>query len=446
MRFNQAALSSLAAFSLAPQAFAFPSADNFAQLARRGVAGSADASPEDLHRDLVRLREKRLLFDPLTDPIDVAGAHAFQAPDLDGGDQRGPCPGLNALANHGYISRDGVVSMVEVIAAVNTVYGMGIDLITVLAVMGTAFTGNPLSLNPGFSLGGPSSKSNNILGNLGGLLGTPRGLAGSHNLIEADSSGTRDDLYVTGNAHTMNMTLFEMALDSAEDGVLTMDLFAKRAADRFDESISINPYFYYGPYTGLVARNAGYLFNARLLSNHSVEYPLGGHMTTEVLKSFFAVYEEDGEMVYKEGHEQIPANWYRISADYGLLSLNLDLVDWVAKYPKLGSIGGNTGTVNSFAGVDLEDLTGGVLNVATLLQDNNLICFALEVVKTFAPNSLSTLFKALETPLSLINDAIADPILDLACPVFDDLKMDGTDLWDGLLGRYPGAEKSGAAL
>lgn len=41
----------------------------------------------------------------------VTGDHAFQAPDFDNEDRRGPCPGLNALANHGYIPRTGIVSV-----------------------------------------------------------------------------------------------------------------------------------------------------------------------------------------------------------------------------------------------------------------------------------------------------------------------------------------------
>jgi len=124
---------------------------------------------------------------------------------------------------------------------------MGIDLITVLAVLGTVFVGNPLSLNPGFSIGGETTKSNNILGNVLGLLGKPRGLEGSHNIIESDSSATRNDLYLTGNAHTMNMTLFQAMLDSVEGDYLTMDDLGQRAADRFHESIATNPTFYYGP-------------------------------------------------------------------------------------------------------------------------------------------------------------------------------------------------------
>lgn len=155
---------------------------------------------------------------------------------------------------------------------------MGVDLITLLSVMGTVGVGNPLSLAPSFSIGGETPKVSNVLGNLLGLVGTPRGLSGSHNWIESDSSGTRDDLYVTGNAWTMNMTLF-LDIYNSIDGTLTMEDIGTRAAERFEESVGINPYFYYGPYTGFIARNAGYAFVGRLLSNHSSEFPQGGNMS-----------------------------------------------------------------------------------------------------------------------------------------------------------------------
>lgn len=50
---------------------------------------------------------------------------------------------------------------------------MGPDLGGILAVMGTVFVGNPLSLDPGFSIGGNSPAVENVLGNLLGLLGVP---------------------------------------------------------------------------------------------------------------------------------------------------------------------------------------------------------------------------------------------------------------------------------
>lgn len=108
--------------------------------------------------------------------------------------------------------------------------------------------------------------------------GTPRGLEGSHNYIEADSSNTRDDLYVTGDASTMNMNLFMEVYNSIGDGALSMEAMGDRAANRLAESIATNPLFYYGPFTGLLVRNAAYLFAGRLLSNHSSEFPRGGHL------------------------------------------------------------------------------------------------------------------------------------------------------------------------
>ena len=167
--------------------------------------------------------------------------------------------------------------------------------------------------------------------------GNPRGLEGSHNWIESDSSLTRDDLYVTGDAWSMNMTLFRDIHDRAdENGVISMDLLAEQAARRWHFSVSHNPNFYYGPITGIVSRNAGYLFLGRLLSNHTREDP-DGVLTQEVFKSFFAVDENgEGNLEYRKGHETIPKNWYRRESDYGLVPLNVDIVSWVLKRPELG--------------------------------------------------------------------------------------------------------------
>lgn len=62
-------------------------------------------------------------------------------------------------------------TLLHTLTLFNVVYGMGVDLATVLAIMGTVWTGDPLSLDPSFSIGGPDPGVNNLLGNLGGLLG-----------------------------------------------------------------------------------------------------------------------------------------------------------------------------------------------------------------------------------------------------------------------------------
>lgn len=390
--------------------------------------------------------EKRFVIDP-RQPIDITESHSFKPPGR--GDQRGPCPGLNALANHGYISRNGITSFSEVVTAINQVLGMSVELALILGVMGTVWTGNPLSLNPGFSIGGTSNGdgSDNLLGNLVGLLGKPRGLQGSHNWIESDASLTRNDLYLTGNAWTMNMTLFRDIHDRADTrGVIPMDALADQAARRFENSVATNPDFYYGPITGMVSRNAGYFFLGRLLSNHTAENP-EGELTQDVLRKFFAVYQNaDGSLEYREGHETIPENWYRAPIEYGLAQLNIDIVSWVMKHPRLGSIGGNTGTVNSFTGLDMGNVSGGVLNTATLLEKNNLLCFTFELMKTFMPNSLSPLLSAIGKPLQLVADTLSAPLLSLACPAWQDMTENGDLLWTEIQNKFPGASKAGSSL
>ncbi|KAE8319627.1 Chloroperoxidase [Aspergillus transmontanensis] len=358
--------------------------------------------------------------DPLPVNLAVTGDHAFQPPDFEKGDQRGPCPGLNALANHAYISRSGVVSFTKVVPAINEVYGMGVDLATILGAMGTVWTGNPLSLDPSFSIGGGNTDVNNLLGNLGGLLGELRGLIGSHNFIESDSSNTRDDLYTTGNNHALNMSKFMEWYNMSTDGTFSMDLMAKRAMIRMDQTKQSNPEFYYGPVTGLIARNAGYLFPARLSRIYSQVNP-EGVLTKEIVRIFSTIYGEEGNFTYRQGWERIPENWYKTPVDYDLVKFNLDTLDWLLKYPKLGSIGGNPRTINNFTGIDFSDATGGVFNLTTLLKENNLLCFAFEVLKLLSPNALAGLYKTLSIPLGMISDAISTSLLNFPCPAFKDM-------------------------
>lgn len=152
---------------------------------------------------------------------------------------------------------------------------------------GTVWTGNPLSLSPGFSIDGTSPRVQNLLGNLLGVLGEPQGIGRSHNFIESDASLTRDDLYLTGDASTMNMTKFLKLYNrpGVEGNVISTDDVVEHSVEGLQECIATNPYCWYGPYTGMVARNAGVAFTARLLSNHSTENPRGILSKSEQLTS-----------------------------------------------------------------------------------------------------------------------------------------------------------------
>jgi hypothetical protein len=63
------------------------------------------------------------------------------------------------------------------------------------------------------------------------------------------------------------------------------------------------------PFAGLVPPIAHH-FIINLMSNHSADN-LNGFLTKDVLKSFFAISGPDDALVYNQGQEQIPQNWYR---------------------------------------------------------------------------------------------------------------------------------------
>lgn len=428
---------------------AFPTPENIAKLARSaGTRPAGEGSLSDLHATLLRLRDEQAALarkrSSSPSPIDVSGDHAFVPPSE--GDQRGPCPGLNALANHNYVSHDGAISVVEQITAATEVFNFGVDLATVLGLISVLFVGDPLSTNPGYSIGGPTVRVKNLLNNLGGVLGTPEGLEHSHNIIESDASSTRLDLYQTGDAATLNLDLFTELYESIEGDALTRDDMAAHAIRRFNHSIANNPYFWNGPVTNIMMRPVGYVLPNDILSNHTDENP-DETVSKHVLRSFYGVTEDadDGSLSYKPGHERIPENWFPRQTPYTIPDFNAAEAALLLKQPELLSVGGNTGTVNSFAGIDVEDLTGGVFNAANLLEGNNLVCFALEVVKFAGPNALSSALKTLSEPVELLGK-IAAPLVDLSCPVFKDLTVGGTDFWEYAMESYPGANKSGSAL
>lgn len=102
--------------------------------------------------------------------------------------------------------------------------------------------------------------------------------------------------------------------------------------------------------------------------------------------------------------------------------------------------------MNSFTGVDVGNLTGGILNGETLLEGNNLLCLAFEVVKTAAPNELSTLFTLIEEPLQLITNSLGSALANLSCPAFSDLTVGGQSFEKGIQSKFPGAKKSRGGL
>ena len=142
-----------------------------------------------------------------------------------------------------------------------------------------------------------------------------------------------------------------------------------------------------------------------MFANKSADYP-EGYLNQVTLKSFYAMSGPDNALVYTPGNERIPDNWYTraVGDPYDIPFFMSDFATLVQQHPELLSFGGNTGTVNSFTGLDIGNLTvrfsssssltfpqnqnlpathskkkkqGGLYNAATLLQGNNLACYIL---------------------------------------------------------------------
>lgn len=75
--------------------------------------------------------------------------------------------------------------------------------------------------------------------------------------------------------------LFKMQSDAATADY-TVDLLQDFRAARFQQSIERNPFFFYGPTTGILVEAAPFFFIPRFMSNKSEEFP-EGKLNQEIL-------------------------------------------------------------------------------------------------------------------------------------------------------------------
>jgi hypothetical protein len=223
---------------------------------------------------------------------------------------------------------------------------------------------------------------------------------------------------------------------AASEGGLTHDKVASQAFYTAQFSIENNPYYFSNPFSGLVAPDA-HNFVVNFMSNRSAEN-MGGILDGETLKSFFAVTGEPGNFVHNPGMERIPYNWYKrpTSQPMNTVDTNVDTVVNNFMYPGIIRIGGNTGTVNSFTGVDLGNLTGGVFNAETLLEGNNLSCFFLQATQAGLSDALFPLIQPVGQLLDLLSKNLGPQIEGLNCPQLAEFN---NEAFTAMMSQFPGA-------
>lgn len=244
---------------------------------------------------------------------------------------------------------------------------------------------------------------------------------------------TRLLTFPSGNDYELVMSQFQELYDRGkEDDNYDLQLLTDQRYSRFRESIANNPYFFNAPFSGVVAQPAAWSFIYRFMANKSEEYP-EGRLDGEVLKSFYAITGDDGDFKYTPGHERIPDNWYTRNAldPYTVPFLAIDSNLMLLQHLDFGSIGGNTGSVNSFVGVDPANLTSNVYNLDTLTEGNNLLCYGMQLTLQETPDILSGLFSDINEARDKLGSALNDATGSLGCPSLNNIDK-------GQFGQFPG--------
>lgn len=167
------------------------------------------------------------------------------------------------------------------------------------------------------------------------------------------------------------------------------------------------------------------------MANHTAERPTG-ILSHDNMQTWFGIQGEDGSYSAPFGHERIPHQWYRRSfaAPYTIPYFLADVGNAAAIYPKFLDIGGNLDNLTSnFAGIQVEDLTGGVFRSADLLDGNNLGCFAFQVASQIQSDLLNV-----GQLVSRLQGVVGNIVSSLACPQLG--KIDAS-----VLEQFPGYQR-----
>jgi len=146
------------------------------------------------------------------------------------------------MANHGYLPHNGRATVQQFINSTMSVFGMGLDLSTFLAVYGAVVDGNLL----GWSINGVPHT----------------GIGGSHGNYEGDSSPVHADLNQYGSMKVVLSQFEELYRLQPNDDSANYNLQVLRdfRATRYQESINKNPYFTYNPFAGIAVSQAAFTF------------------------------------------------------------------------------------------------------------------------------------------------------------------------------------------
>ncbi|KAF7870424.1 hypothetical protein EAF04_004169 [Stromatinia cepivora] len=325
--------------------------------------------------------------------------HQFIAPKST--DIRGPCPGLNAAANHNFLARDGVTTYNELVDAQQNVYNVGYDLANLLAVLGLTLSDGDI-VTEKLSIGCDATSRTSYSP---ALTGSEPGLDG-HNKFESDTSLTRNDYFLAdGDNYSFNGTLFGMMTETT-GGNYDRDGLALYRSQRYQQSLRDNPNFYFGPLTLLLFGASSFLYELMPsgTKNYAPDY--------ETISTFFgAVKNADGSYSFNGG-EKIPDNWTNRVTPYTTVDVTVEILAQYLQYPVL--FGGATGN----GGFDV--LNFGFIKNGTLIAtpgSTETSCLLYQLATQSIPSSLNGIITPTINTLAFVLKKLNPLFGNLGCPI-----------------------------
>lgn len=203
--------------------------------------------------------------------------------------------------------------------------------------------------------------------------------------------------------------------------VYNAELMLQHKANRWHQSVQTNPFFFNSAFGGLVVTTAAERFVAEFAANNTADEDGYNRIYLDEpnLLAFFSVERKpDGSLKYTPGHERLLPSWTRrpLGSTFGLDDIVLTLLNAASIDPSLLSVGGNTGKVNSFAGVDAGDITGGLIHTVDLLNDPQaLACFLYQAgIEELIPSLVNVLYKTTAEVLDFVGKNLKAPFHKLA--------------------------------
>ncbi|KAI0145131.1 hypothetical protein GGR57DRAFT_322299 [Xylariaceae sp. FL1272] len=357
--------------------------------------------------------------------------YPFKAPGKT--DQRGPCPGLNTLANHGYIPRTGIATIGQINAATAKVFNMGDDLSTLLATGGALDGGDILSQK--MSIGGPDDRVGLLGGSLNKIFGTPSGISGHGKFNEGDASATREDFYIDGDNISFQPKYFQQMHQQAlalGNGTYSVDAIKEHFKNRYAASKAANSQFYFNlPSAGVVM--GAYYFIPGFFSNGTIG--AGGIANEASITSFYGAKPDkksswsDASRTYTHVPERIPeVGWYRRSTPMTVVEAVGGILDvYLYAMPAIGGSGAN------------ESWVVGPLDIPNNPQAFS--CFLYNAIYANFPAELYNFVAVLEIVVNKVSRLLSPGYKALGCDVnYPDARGD----WASYQTQYVGPAKTEA--